>query len=238
MDQNQNLEQRPSKSKVWYFVIGAVVLIGLGVGSWLFITKWYNDKPTEQPSEPGIDFDLSSLNDGDADAPSAVKMSSAAKSDSVAAMPANAERNKADVVKEKKETPSSQKVETVKEKPKVEKKKEEKKEEKGNNEVYTVVDEMPKFPGGDSGLYSFISSNLNYPAMAIENNVQGRVIVQFVVKKDGSIGDVTVKRSVDRDLDREAVRVCKKLPKFIPGKLNGQPVSVMYTLPITFRFSN
>lgn len=234
MDQNQNLEQRPSKSKVWYFVIGAVVLVALGVGSWLYITKWYDDKPTEQPSEPGIDFDLSSLNDGDADAPSAVKVSSAAKSDSVAVMPTGAESNKADVVKEKKETPSSQKVETVKEKPKVEKKK----EEKGNNEVYTVVDEMPKFPGGDSGLYSFIASNLNYPAMAIENNVQGRVVVQFVVKKDGSIGDVTVKRSVDRDLDREAVRICKKLPKFIPGKLNGQPVNVTFTLPINFRLSN
>lgn len=211
MDQNQNLEQQPSKSKVWYFVVGAVVLVALGVGSWLFITKWYDDKPTEQPSEPGIDFDLSSLNDGDADAPSAVKVSQAAKSDSVAVMPTGAESNKSDVVKEKKETPSSQKVETVKEKPKVEKKK----EEKGNNEVYTVVDEMPKFPGGDSGLYSFIASNLNYPAMAIENNVQGRVIVQFVVKKDGSIGDVTVKRSVDRDLDREAVRICKKLPSMV-----------------------
>lgn len=234
MDQNQNLEQQPSKSKVWYFVVGAVVLVALGVGSWLFITKWYDNKPTGQPSEPGIDFDLSSLNDGDADAPSAVKVSQAAKSDSVAVMPTGAESNKADVVKEKKETSSSQKVEAVKEKPKVEKKK----EEKGNNEVYTKVDEMPKFPGGDSGLYSFIASNLNYPAMAIENNVQGRVIVQFVVKKDGSIGDVTVKRSVDRDLDAEAVRVCKKLPKFIPGKLNGQPVNVMYTVPITFRFSN
>ena len=77
---------------------------------------------------------------------------------------------------------------------------------------------MPQFPGGDAELYKFISQNLNYPAMAIENGVQGKVIVQFVVTKDGSIGNVKVVRSVDRDLDNEAIRVCKKLPKFIPGK--------------------
>lgn len=114
------------------------------------------------------------------------------------------------------------KEEVVQEKPREEKKKE---------EVFTHVEQMPKFPGGDAELYKFISNNLNYPAMAIENNVQGRVVVQFVVTKDGSIGNVKVVRSVDRDLDNEAIRVCKKLPKFIPGKQNGQPVNVWYTLP-------
>lgn len=121
------------------------------------------------------------------------------------------------------------KEEVVQEKPKEEKKKE---------EVFTHVEQMPKFPGGDAELYKFISSNLNYPAMAIENNVQGKVIVQFVVTKDGSIGNVKVVRSVDRDLDNEAIRVCKKLPKFIPGKQNGQPVNVWYTLPVTFKLQN
>lgn len=121
------------------------------------------------------------------------------------------------------------KEEVVQEKPREEKKKE---------EVFTHVEQMPKFPGGDAELYKFISNNLNYPAMAIENNVQGRVVVQFVVTKDGSIGNVKVVRSVDRDLDNEAIRVCKKLPKFIPGKQNGQPVSVWYTLPVTFKLQN
>lgn len=121
------------------------------------------------------------------------------------------------------------KEEVVQEKPREEKKKE---------EVFTHVEQMPKFPGGDAELYKFISNNLNYPAMAIENNVQGRVVVQFVVTKDGSIGNVKVVRSVDRDLDNEAIRVCKKLPKFIPGKQNGQPVNVWYTLPVTFKLKN
>jgi len=121
------------------------------------------------------------------------------------------------------------KEEVVQEKPREEKKKE---------EVFSHVEQMPKFPGGDAELYKFISNNLNYPAMAIENNVQGRVVVQFVVTKDGSIGNVKVVRSVDRDLDNEAIRVCKKLPKFIPGKQNGQPVNVWYTLPVTFKLQN
>lgn len=121
------------------------------------------------------------------------------------------------------------KEEVVQEKPREEKKKE---------EVFTHVEQMPKFPGGDAELYKFINNNLNYPAMAIENNVQGRVVVQFVVTKDGSIGNVKVVRSVDRDLDNEAIRVCKKLPKFIPGKQNGQPVNVWYTLPVSFELQN
>lgn len=121
------------------------------------------------------------------------------------------------------------KEEVVQEKPREEKKKE---------EVFTHVEQMPKFPGGDAELYKFISNNLNYPAMAIENNVQGRVVVQFVVTKDGSIGNVKVVRSVDRDLDNEAIRVCKKLPKFIPGRQNGQSVNVWYTLPVTFKLQN
>ena len=107
--------------------------------------------------------------------------------------------------------------------------------EKKKEEVFRHVEQMPQFPGGDAELYKFISQNLNYPAMAIENGVQGKVIVQFVVTKDGSIGNVKVVRSVDRDLDNEAIRVCKNLPNFIPGKQNGQPVNVWYTLPVTFK---
>ncbi len=102
-------------------------------------------------------------------------------------------------------------------------------------QVFTAVEQMPQFPGGDAALMKFLSSNINYPQVAMENGVQGRVIVQFVVTKNGSVGEVKVLRSVDRDLDKEAVRLCKSLPKFIPGKMNGQAVNVWYTLPITFK---
>ncbi len=119
--------------------------------------------------------------------------------------------------------------------PKEETAPQEKPKEKEPNKVFTFVDQKPEFPGGDAALYKFISDNLIYPPTAVENGIQGRVIVQFVVTKTGSIGNVKVVRSVDHDLDNEAIRVCKKLPNFIPGKQDGQPVNVWYTLPITFR---
>ena len=101
--------------------------------------------------------------------------------------------------------------------------------------IFTSVEQMPQFPGGEAALMKFLSSHINYPPMAAENNVQGRVVVQFVVEKDGKVGEVKVARSVDKDLDREAVRVVKSLPKFTPGRQNGQAVSVWYTLPVTFK---
>ena len=94
---------------------------------------------------------------------------------------------------------------------------------------------MPKFPGGDAELMKYIQEHLRYPTMAAENNIQGKVVVQFVVTKNGSIGEVKVIRSRDQDLDKEAVRVVKSLPNFIPGRMNGQPVNVWYTLPIYFK---
>ncbi len=109
----------------------------------------------------------------------------------------------------------------------------EKKVEK--EEVFRSVEQMPTFPGGDAALMKYLSSHLQYPTMAQENGVQGTVIVQFVVTKTGAVGEVKVARSVDRDLDKEAVRVCKSLPKFVPGRQNGQPVSVWYTLPVKFK---
>ena len=101
--------------------------------------------------------------------------------------------------------------------------------------VFDVVEQMPQFPGGDAELMKFLRDNIVYPAMAQENNVQGKVIVQFVVTKTGDIGEVKVVKSVDRDLDNEAVRLVKKLPKFIPGRMNGQAVNVWYTLPVQFK---
>lgn len=104
-----------------------------------------------------------------------------------------------------------------------------------DNVVFESVEQMPQFPGGDTELLKYISSHLKYPTMAAENNIQGRVVVQFVVTKNGSIGEVRVIRPRDPDLDKEAVRVVKTLPNFIPGKMNGQPVNVWYTLPVNFK---
>lgn len=106
-----------------------------------------------------------------------------------------------------------------------------------DNKVFTAVEQMPQFPGGEGALYEFIGKNLRYPPMAAENNIQGRVVVQFVVTKTGSIGEVKVLRGKDPDLDKEAMRVVKSLPKFIPGKMNGQSVNVWYTLPINFKLT-
>lgn len=103
------------------------------------------------------------------------------------------------------------------------------------NKVFTAVEQMPQFPGGEAELMKYIQKNLKYPPVAMENNIQGRVVVQFVVTKTGKIGEVKVARGKDPDLDKEAVRVVKSLPDFIPGKMNGQSVNVWYTLPITFK---
>ena len=106
----------------------------------------------------------------------------------------------------------------------------------GNDDtIFRSVEQMPQFPGGEAALMKYIESHIKYPPLAATNNVQGRVIVQFVVNKDGSIGEVKVVRSVDKDLDKEAIRVIKTLPKFTPGRQNGQVVSVWYTLPVSFK---
>ena len=102
-------------------------------------------------------------------------------------------------------------------------------------EIFHSVEQMPQFPGGDAALMKYLASHINYPPMAAENNVQGKVILQFVVGKDGRVGEVLVARSVDKDLDKEAMRVVKSLPKFTPGRQNGRPVSVWYTLPVQFK---
>jgi protein TonB len=102
-------------------------------------------------------------------------------------------------------------------------------------QVFRSVEQMPQFPGGEAALMKYLQSHINYPPMAVENGVQGRVVVQFVVDKTGKVGEVVVVRNVDKDLDKEAVRVCKSLPKFTPGRQNGQAVAVWYTLPVTFK---
>jgi len=98
-----------------------------------------------------------------------------------------------------------------------------------------IVDVRLTFPGGDEKLLELISQNLVYPPIAIERNIQGRVIIEFIVKQDGSIGDVKVVRSVHPDLDKEALRVIKELPPFIPAYINGKAVERNSRLPIIFK---
>ena len=105
------------------------------------------------------------------------------------------------------------------------------------NKVFDVVEQMPSFPGGNAAMMNYLSQNIKYPVIAEENGIQGRVVVQFVVGKDGHISDVRVAKSVDPSLDKEAVRVVKGMPRWIPGKQNGQAVTVRYTLPVTFRLN-
>ncbi|GAB1417074.1 energy transducer TonB [Paludibacter sp.] len=101
--------------------------------------------------------------------------------------------------------------------------------------VFMVVETMPSFPGGDAALFKYLSDNIKYPVIAQESGIQGRVICQFVVNRDGSIVDIEVVRSVDRSLDAEAVRVIQSMPKWTPGKQRGKSVRVKYTLPVNFR---
>lgn len=108
-------------------------------------------------------------------------------------------------------------------------------EEEEDQVIFQVVEKMPSFPGGDAALFKFLGENVKYPVIAQENGVQGRVICQFVVNRDGSIVDVEVVRSVDASLDKEAIRVIKSMPKWSPGQQRGKPVRVKYTLPVNFK---
>lgn len=109
-------------------------------------------------------------------------------------------------------------------------------EDTGESEVFVVVEDMPSFPGGN--VQKWIAKNVRYPVLAMENGIQGKVYIQFVIEKDGSVANVKVVRGVDASLDKEAVRVIKSMPKWKPGKQRNKPVRVSYTLPINFQLSN
>jgi len=108
-------------------------------------------------------------------------------------------------------------------------------EEEDDTQVFVVVEDMPEFPGGEVALRQWINSHVKYPVIAAENGIQGKVYVQFVVDRDGSVNNVVVARGVDPSLDQEAIRVVKALPKWKPGKQRGKPVRVSYTVPINFQ---
>ena len=110
-------------------------------------------------------------------------------------------------------------------------------EEESDDEFFMVVEDMPAFPGGDLGLMKFIQRNVKYPPIAKEYNIEGKVYISFIVDKSGSVTNVKIVRGVDKNLDAEAVRVVKLLPKYKPGKQRGKPVRVMFTIPINFTLS-
>ncbi len=112
--------------------------------------------------------------------------------------------------------------------------KEEVQETEAEQEPFVVVEEMPMFPGGEGALLDYIGNHTNYPELAKENNIQGRVIVRFCVTSKGTINQVSILKGVDPELDKEAIRVVSELPPFKPGKQGGKPVPVWYMVPITF----
>ncbi len=105
-------------------------------------------------------------------------------------------------------------------------------------EVFTHVEQMPQFPGGDAEMMKYLSQNIKYPVIAQENGIQGSVVLRFVVGKNGEVSNVQVLRSLDPSCDKEAIRVVKSMPRWVPGKQNGNPVLVYYTLPVRFKLAN
>lgn|SRR5574344_2041206 len=105
------------------------------------------------------------------------------------------------------------------------------------DEVFQVVEDMPLFPGGMEALLKYLGTNIKYPTIAQENQIQGKVVIEFVVNKDGSIVDPKVIKSLEASCDKEAMRVIKAMPKWTPGKQRGKPVRVKYTVPVSFRLT-
>ena len=105
-------------------------------------------------------------------------------------------------------------------------------------EIFVAVEQPAEFPGGQAALMKWLSNNIRYPEAAQQNDIQGRVVVKFVVEKDGSVAHAEIARGVDKDLDREALRVVNKMPKWQPGKNNGVAVRSYFNLPVTFRLQN
>lgn len=103
------------------------------------------------------------------------------------------------------------------------------------NKVYTVVEKMPSFPGGDKALMDYLRNNIKYPAIAVKQKEEGYVVVGFIVECDGSITDIKVLRGATPSLDEEAIRVVKCMPKWIPGMRNDKKVRVRYQVPVSFR---
>jgi len=107
-----------------------------------------------------------------------------------------------------------------------------------NNSVFSFVEQMPQFPGGQEALMEFLESNLQYPDSARHNDVEGRVVANFIVSEDGSISDAKIVRGLGHGCDEEVLRVISIMPKWVPGRQNGKPVKVYFNLPVTFKLSD
>ena len=110
-------------------------------------------------------------------------------------------------------------------------------EEEPEEAPFMVVEKMPEFPGGMTALMQYLQKNIKYPAVCRENNIQGRVLIQFIVNRDGSIVEPEVVKSVNPYLDKEALRVISGMPKWSPGEQRGKPVRVKYTVPVNFKLN-
>lgn len=106
------------------------------------------------------------------------------------------------------------------------------------NDVFVVVEEQPVYPGGVDAMMKFLTDNIKYPFIALENGSKGTVICTFVIEKDGSVSDVKVIRGLDPSMDKEAIRVIEQMPKWKPGMQRGNAVNVRYTLPVTFKLTS
>lgn len=108
---------------------------------------------------------------------------------------------------------------------------------KKNDMLFSVVEVMPQYPGGQIAMLKYIMENIKYPEQAMKKGIQGRVVVSFIVEKDGRVSNVRLLRSVESSLDKEAVRVVKSMPKWSPGKQNGKPVRVRFNVPVMFKLN-
>lgn len=231
-------QEQPKEEPVYYdeepesnnkfLIIGIAVAAAIALSLIvLFCTGDKESSPADDSSVTAVDsVATEGITSDEADTP-AEKVEEPQKKDEPADKQEKTD-NKAENV-----TPAEREI--VREQPTVAKKEETpvtKQDHTLSNKVYDVVEQQPRFSGD---LSSYLARNIKYPAAAEANNIQGRVMVQFVVERDGSVSDVKVLRSVDPSLDREAVRVVRSMPRWIPGKHEGQPVRVRYTLPINFR---
>ena len=110
-----------------------------------------------------------------------------------------------------------------------------KQEKVEEEQIFEFLEEMPEFPGGEKAMLKWLGDHVKYPAVAAENNIQGRVMVSFVVERDGSVSNVKVDRGVDPSLDKEAIRLVESMPKWKPGMQTGKPVRCRFRLPVTFK---
>lgn len=111
-------------------------------------------------------------------------------------------------------------------------------EQNGEGEIYTIVENMPQYPGGEEARNKLLATNIIYPATATQNGIQGTVYVSFIVEKDGAVSNVKVIRGIGGGCDEESIRVVKLMPKWIPGTQKGKPVRVLFNMPMYYKLSN